>query len=105
MKKIKDKILNSYISDCRDDQEVVWGTSAFEDLKESLINDEDFLKQLKYDTDVWAGIDLNKKFELDITLLEDKEMWNNESSFLVLEFYFTQNEFEFSRTYNYLWKY
>lgn len=105
MKKLKDKILNSYISDCRDDQTVLWGSGAFDDLKESLINDEDFLKQLKYDTDVWAGIDLNKKFELEITLLEDKEMWDNESSFLILEFYFSQNEFDFSRKYNYIWKY
>lgn len=105
MKKLKDKILNSYISDCRDDQSVIWSGNAFDDLKESLINDEAFLNQLKYDADVWGGVDVNKKFDLDITLLEDKELWNNEGSFIIIEFYFSQNEFDFTRQYNYFWKY
>lgn len=103
MKKLKDKILNSCISDCRDDQSVYWSDKAFNDLKESLIANEDFLKQLKYDANVWGGIDMNKKFDLEITILEDKETWNYKSCFLTLEFYFSQNENDFSRTYNYMW--
>lgn len=89
----KDKIDYSY-----------WSEASLDDLKKNILSDEFLINHLINCADSNSGIDITKKYEVDITLLKDEEDFSKNNIFLTLAICFYQSEETYHFRFNWIWE-
>lgn len=82
-----------------------WANDTLEDLKESILNDKDFLIHLLNIANTNSIIQLDKDYSLSLELVYDLEDFSCEKTMCGIEVIFYQNDEMWSERFNYIWSY